>query len=117
MSGMLQFSPGPTTIALAENLFQCIVECGDVKAAEFLLEKRYVNANKQVCIVDDHQYTPVERSAELRNIPMTRLLVHYKADVNKTHVEHDHVAKGALEHAVSLFDDATEPPLDLIHIP
>ncbi|KAN0102809.1 Ankyrin repeat-containing domain protein [Hyaloscypha variabilis] len=116
VSGLLQFSPGPTTIALAENLFQCIVECGDVQAAEFLLEKRYVNANKQVCIVNNYQYTPVERSAKLRNVPMTRLLVHYKADVNKTHVEHDYAAKGALEHAVSLFDDATEPPLDLIHI-
>jgi ankyrin repeat protein len=115
VSGLLQFSPGPTTIALAENLFQCIVECGDVQAAEFLLEKRYVNANKQVFIVNDYQYTPVERSAKLRNIPMTRLLVHYKADVNKTHVEHYHPEKGALEHAVSLFNVA-EPPLDLIHI-
>lgn len=116
VSGLLQFSPGPTTIALAENLFQCIIECGDVQAAEFLLEKRYVNANKQICIVDDVRYTPVERSAKLRNIPMTRLLVHYKADVNKTHVEHDRAEKGALERAVSLFDDAAEPPIGLIHI-
>ncbi|KAE8441125.1 hypothetical protein EG329_005837 [Mollisiaceae sp. DMI_Dod_QoI] len=116
VSGLLQFSPGPTTIALAENLFQCIVECGDVQAAEFLLEKRYVNVNKQVCIVDDDRYTPVERSAKLRSLSMTRLLLHYKADLNKTHVEDNNAEKGALERAVSLSGDAAEPPLDLIHL-
>jgi ankyrin repeat protein len=116
VSGLLQFSAGPTTAALAENLFQCIVECGDVKAAEFLLEKRYVNANKQVCIVNGARYTPVERSAKLRYITMTRLLVYYQADVNKTHAKYENVEHGALEHAVSLFGDAAEPPLELIHI-
>lgn len=116
VSGLLQFSPGPTTLAQAENLFQCIVESGDVQAAEFLLEKQYINANKQICIVKDVRYTPVERSAKLRNIPMARLLVHYKADVNKTHAKHDQAEKGALEGAVSLFGNAAEPPIDLIHI-
>jgi ankyrin repeat protein len=116
ISRLLQFSPGPTTAALAENLFQCIVECGDVKAAEFLLEKRYVNASKQVCIVGGARYTPVERSAKLRYITMTRLLVHYQANVNKTHVEYEDAEHGALERAVSLFGDASEPPLELIHI-
>jgi ankyrin repeat protein len=102
--GLMQLAPGPTTKALAEKLFNCAIESGDVQAVEHLLQKRYADAKEQICIIEDVRYTPVERSAKLRDITMTKLLIHYKADVNKTYVKAKHEGNGALQRTIGKYE-------------
>ena len=43
-----------------------------------------INVNEQVCVADGMNYTPVERSAALHHLALTRLLVDLQADVART---------------------------------
>ncbi|KAN0106614.1 Ankyrin repeat-containing domain protein [Hyaloscypha variabilis] len=104
---------GPTTKVLAEKFFTCAIESGDVQAVEYLFQKGYVDANEHVCIVEGTPYTPVALSARLQNIHMTKLLVFYKSDVNKTHSGANYWEQGALQHALipSATGSRVEPEL------
>ncbi|CZR68586.1 uncharacterized protein PAC_18485 [Phialocephala subalpina] len=113
---LMLLAPGPTTSALAEKFFQCAIESGEVQVAEYLLQKRYVDANEQVCIIWGARYTPVERSANLQDIPMTKLLIHYKADVNKTHTKTEFGGGGALNQVIKMDRHGSHPDPALVHI-
>ena len=78
--------PGPGSEAFAENLFSAAIELEDARTVEVLLQKR-LNPNDLICTVDGENFTPIERSSNLRNIEITRLLLRTKADVNKTFKE------------------------------
>jgi hypothetical protein len=110
---LLQLAPGPRTKVLAEKFFTCAIESGDVQAVEYLLRKGYVDANEHVCIVEGTPYTPVELSARLQCIYLTKLLVFYRADVNKTHSGTHYWKQGALQQALrpSVTHSRVEPEL------
>ena len=74
---------GPGSEAFAENLFSAAIESGDARTVEVLLQKG-LNPNDLMCTVNGRNFTPIERSSNLRNIEITRLLLRAKADVNKT---------------------------------
>jgi hypothetical protein len=71
---------------MAETFFRCAIEAGDVEAVRYLLlsPEAHIDVNEQVCVADGMQYTPVERSAALHHVALTRLLVDVQADVKKT---------------------------------
>lgn len=99
---------GPEAEALEENLFRAAIESGDARIVESLLQ-RGIDPNDLVCVVKGPRRTPVERSSELRNLEITRLLIDANADVNKTLGD-----RGALHCAISASSRA--PPRELISL-
>ncbi|KAK4556072.1 hypothetical protein LTR86_006768 [Recurvomyces mirabilis] len=79
-SGLLSMAP------LAEGLFTCAVEAGDMDTVARLLSKRGpgVDVNAHFCNVDGVRYTAIERSAGLQHLALTNLLLEVGADANKT---------------------------------
>lgn len=83
---------GQTGRALAEKLFTCAVEAQDASIVETILQysqNTKVHANKSVFKYEGVCYTPIERSAGLRDIETTRVLLKYGADSNKTLMNKD----------------------------
>ena len=71
---------GPTTEALAENLFPLAINAEDVSVVKMLL-KMGLDPNQQLC----NQMTPLQRVCELCNLELARSLIEAGADVNKTY--------------------------------
>ncbi|KAK3674475.1 hypothetical protein LTR78_005561 [Recurvomyces mirabilis] len=71
---------------LAEGMFTCAVEAGDVDAVARLLSPTGpgLDVNVHFCNVDGVRYTAIERSAGLQHLALTKLLLKVGADVNKT---------------------------------
>jgi ankyrin repeat protein len=113
---LLHLAPGPTTKVLAEKFFTCAIESGDVQAVEYLLRKGDVDANEHVCIVEDVPYTPVELSVRTQNIRTAKLLISYKANVNKTYGEGYFRKQGALQHAIEPCTRGSHVEPELVHI-
>ena len=67
----------PSAKPMIETFFRCAIEVGDAKAVRYLLlsPEARIDVNEQVCVADGIQYTPVERSAVLHHVILTRLLV------------------------------------------
>ena len=94
----LQATPRVTK-ALTETLIRAAIENSDDRAVAQQLSVGSLNPNEIVCTVGGRRYTAVERSAKLRSIEVTKVLLSAGADPNKTYAtewgEH-----GALESAV-----------------
>lgn len=87
---LVQSFRGQTGRAFAEKMFICAIEAEDTSVVEMILrhsQNTKVDANKSVCKYDGNRYTPIERSAGLRDIRTTRVLLKYGADPNKTLVK------------------------------
>lgn len=70
---------GPTTEALAENLFPLAIYAEDVSVVKMLL-KMGLDPNQQLC----NLMTPLQHVCELRNLELARSLIEAGANVNKT---------------------------------
>nr|POF17867.1 isoform 2 of ankyrin-3 [Quercus suber] len=77
----------PAFQSMMEIYFRCAIEAGDTRAVEYLLENPDVDieVNQQNVMVEGVQYTVIERSAKLQHLEMTRLLLVFGADPNKSH--------------------------------
>ena len=71
---------GPTTEALAENLFPLAINAEDVSVVKMLL-KMGLDPNQQLC----NLMTPLQRICQLRNLELARSLIEAGANVNKTY--------------------------------
>lgn len=78
-------------LPVAEFHFVGAIEAGDVYTVDSLLLSgiRGIDANDTVCVIDGAKYTPIERSARLQHLTLTKLLLKAGADVNKSHAEVD----------------------------
>lgn len=98
---LLRIASGHTANALAENLFTSAL-CGkDVKSVKYLLENGYIDVNEHICTLESYRkFTPVELSSFLQDCSMTKLLLRFRADVNKTANTTEYGSRGALECAI-----------------
>lgn len=71
--------------SLAGNLFRCAVEAGDAEAVDGLLRDDHadIHVNDMIFLHQGSRYTSVERSARLKEVAVTRVLVRHGADVTK----------------------------------
>lgn len=80
----LQSANGPEAEAFVENFFCAAVESSNAGIVEYLLRTNDLDPNKLVCNQRQRQYTPIERAVKLDSMEVTRVLIHAKADLNKT---------------------------------
>ncbi|KAK5677545.1 hypothetical protein LTS10_010117 [Elasticomyces elasticus] len=122
----------PCTKSMAETMFTCAIEAGDHDLIQQLLNHRELgfNVNDHICTVGDEPWTAVERSAALSHLHMTRVLIAFGADVNKTLREKheatnwsytdEHreaiLARGALEQAIVVRRQSSSSSLDTIRL-
>jgi ankyrin repeat protein len=116
ISRILYYLKSTTTIfsqALAEKLFKAAIEARDPKVIQLLLKTGLVDPNAIVCFDDNNcRRTPIERSATLRHVEITKCLLSAGTDVNKTYVgEGSHLERGALECAIRKWGQYS--PIDL----
>ncbi|KAK6063648.1 Protein fem-1-like protein [Seiridium cupressi] len=104
------FQATPTTFsrALAEQLFKSAVKSCYPTIVRVVLKACLVNPNTLVMLrAEPHgntRRTPIEIAASLRHFEMTKLLLEFDADVNKSYMRNSEVSMecGALECAVHL---------------
>lgn len=100
MTKYLQATPKRVTKALTETLIRAAIENSDDRAVAQQLCVGNLNPNEIVCTVGGRRYTAVERSAKLRSIEVTKVLLSAGADPNKTYATEWGHERGALELAV-----------------
>ena len=98
----LEATPKNVSKALAEKLTRAAIENCDAPTVREYLDTELVLPNEIVCTVDGRRYTAVERSAMLRSIEVTRVLLVAGADVNKTYEKESYRERGALELAIRM---------------
>ncbi|KAK9414896.1 putative Clr5 domain-containing protein [Seiridium unicorne] len=105
------FQATPTTFsrALAEQLFKSAIESCYPTIVRVVLKTGLVNPNTLVMLRAEHsgdtRRTPIEIAASLRHLEMTKLLLEFDADVNKSYRRGRETEQGALESAVRLWGE------------
>ena len=98
-------TPGPSSSAIAQNVFKGAIEIGDARIVDLLLREKAaeIGVNHLFCFLDsDHCiHTPIERATLLGYRYVVEILLRYQADVNRTYDSSSESYKGALECAVS----------------
>ena len=77
----------PLSNSFTENVFRCALEAGDAGAIEQLLgdDLIEIDVNNQILHYHGRRFTALERAALRQDVAMSRILLHYGADVNKTY--------------------------------
>ncbi|KAK9778217.1 putative Clr5 domain-containing protein [Seiridium cardinale] len=112
------FQATPTTFsrALAEQLFKSAIESCYPTIVRVVLKTGLVNPNTLVMLtaanLGNTRRTPIEIAASLRHFEMTKLLLEFGADVNKSYRSDSIYSRecGALECAIHLW--GTYQPID-----
>lgn len=97
-NNLLFCQAGPASDALWEKIFQCAIDAGDSDIVDFILKGRHagIDANNQICMRGGDRFTAIEKSSGLHHLLVTKTLVRYGADVNKTYTTSES-SGGALE--------------------
>lgn len=107
----------PFSIALAEKLMESAIEAGDAKTVHDLLALKIVRPDDLVYTTDGERRTAIEKAAGLRHLDVTACLLHFGADVNKTHQGAESWSeKGALECAIRLWGEYRPIDLNLVDL-
>lgn len=78
-------NPSPATRTFLDVIFKASIEAKDERALKQLLEHRLVDVNAPLFTSGEDQQTPIGRAASLQAYSLIETLLHYGADVNKTH--------------------------------
>ncbi|KAI9688767.1 MAG: hypothetical protein M1822_001124 [Bathelium mastoideum] len=71
--------------AIAEKLVRAAIESCNGALVKFLMSTEYVSMDDVVCTVRQQRYTALERSAMLRNVEVTKILLEAGTNVNKSY--------------------------------
>ena len=112
----LEATPKNVSKALAEKLIRAAIENCDAPTVREYLDTELVLPNEIVCTIDGRRYTAVERSAMLRSIEVTRVLLVAGADVNKTYEKESYRERGALELAIRMWGRYSPVDMQLINM-
>ena len=112
----IQNAFGPEAEAFLENLFRVAIEFKDAPIVEFILHKG-LDPNQVVCVTPLGKCTPIQRSSELGDTEITRLLINAKADVNKTY-PYDTLYRhqNALSCALRSHSPSSKPLVELVKL-
>ena len=108
----IQSSPGRITRSLGEKLIRAAIELGDAAIVAQLLALSSLHPDQIVCTTMGDRSTAVERSAELRNLEVTRTLLLAGADPNKTYVMSRDPIDGVVERAHGALELAIGIPIE-----
>ena len=114
LSKYLRALPESVSKILAENLIRAAIENCDAPMVTELLKTKLVAPNDIVCSVDEQRYTALERSAMLKSIEVTEVLLIAGADIDKTYSRSSET--GALHFAIRKWQDDSPIEMRLVNM-
>ncbi|CAN9381424.1 unnamed protein product [Alternaria alternata] len=83
LSGLIDSTPPPFNIALAQNIFRAALVLGNGPILEYILETNQTNLANQSFLLGGYEYSPLEYTSTEGHIEATRTLLDHGADPNR----------------------------------